>query len=113
MIHYNRGKAGTGETIPLCKQKTTYLSDKAQWSYTRDRIRVTCKNCIRILDKPMVVKPLVREVKVWKSNEIRYIEAHYQRLSLHELATNLDRKFHSVRACVDRVKAQQRGLINE
>lgn len=29
MIHYNKGKAGTDETIPLCKQKTRYLSDQA------------------------------------------------------------------------------------
>jgi hypothetical protein len=112
MVHYNRGKAGTGETIPICKQKTRYLSDLARWSYTRDRSRVTCKNCIRALEKPVVVRPLKRVHIAWKVNELRYIKEHYQQ-PIKELAHTLNRTFGSVRACVDRIKSQQRGSINE
>lgn len=112
MIHYNKGKAGTVETIPLCKQKTRDRTEWSMRSYTRDRIRVTCKNCIRQLDKPPVIRSSVREINVWKVHEIRYIEAHYKTTSIRELAASLNRKFHSVRACVDRVKLLHRGQDN-
>lgn len=46
--HYNTAKAGSAKTESLCG---TFLPGKNGGWFTRDKARITCQRCLRILDE--------------------------------------------------------------
>ena len=49
--HYNRAKAGSAKTESLCR--TSFPGLNCAW-FTRNKARVTCLSCLRILDGQQV-----------------------------------------------------------